>query len=56
MVGTTTSDGGSPLLKSIDDKLGLTASLTRCLADSRESGKIQHPLADIIGQLAPCFI
>ena len=46
----TTSDGGALLLKSIDDKLGLTSSLARCLADSREPSKIQHPLSDIIGQ------
>ncbi len=46
----STSDGGALLLKSIDDKLGLTASLARCLADLREPGKIQHSLSDIIRQ------
>ena len=46
----TTSDGGALLLKSIDDKLGLTASMTRCLVDPRESAKIRHTLTDIIRQ------
>jgi len=46
----TTSDGGALLLKSIDGKLGLTASLARCLADPREPGKVQHQLSDIIRQ------
>jgi len=46
----TTSDGGALLLKSVDDKIGLTASLARCLADPREPAKIQHSLADIIRQ------
>ncbi len=46
----TTSDGGALLLKAVDGKLGLTASLAQCLADPRESGKVQHSLADIIGQ------
>ena len=46
----TTSDGGALLLKSIDDKLGLTASLARCLVDPREPAKVRHSLADIIRQ------
>jgi len=45
-----TSDGGALLLKSIDDKLGLTSAMARCLADPRERGKVRHPLADIIRQ------
>jgi len=46
----TTSDGGALLLKAVDNKLGLTAALFRCLVDPREAGKIQHPLVDIIRQ------
>jgi len=46
----TTSDGGALLLKSIDDKLGLTASMAGCLADPREPAKVRHSLADIIRQ------
>lgn len=46
----TTSDGGALLLKSVDDQLGLTSALARCLTDLRESGKVQHPLADILRQ------
>jgi hypothetical protein len=46
----TTSDGGALLLKSVDDKLGLTASMARCLVDPREPAKVQHSLADIIRQ------
>ena len=47
---STTSDGGALLLKSVDEKLGLTASFAQCLVDPRESGKVQHPLQDIIRQ------
>ena len=46
----TTSDGGALLLKSIDDKLGLTASMAGCLVDPREPAKVRHSLADIIRQ------
>ena len=46
----TTSDGGALLLKSIDDKLSLTASMARCLVDPREPAKVRHSLADIIRQ------
>ena len=46
----TTSDGGALLLKSIDDKFGLTASMARCLVDPREPAKVRHSLADIIRQ------
>ena len=46
----TTSDGGALLLKQIDDKLDLAASMARCLADPREPAKVQHSLTDIIRQ------
>lgn len=42
----TTSDGGALLLKSVDDKLGLAASLARCLVDPRESAKVRHSLVE----------
>ena len=45
-----TSDGGALLLKTVDEKLGLTHRMADCLLDPRESGKIRHSLADMLRQ------
>ena len=44
------SDGGALLLKAADERLGLSASLARCLGDRRQSGKVQHTLYDLLCQ------
>ena len=44
------SDGGALLLKACDERLGLTARLSDCLADDREPGKIRHTLEELIRQ------
>ena len=44
------SDGGAPLLKACDERLGLTERLSQCLADDRQAGKIRHTLDDLIRQ------
>lgn len=44
------SDGGAVLLKSCDERLGLTERLSDCLADDREPGKIRHTLEELIRQ------
>jgi len=44
------SDGGALLLKAADRRLGLIDTLSRCLPDEREPGKIQHELADLVSQ------
>jgi hypothetical protein len=45
-----TSDGGSLLLKAVDDQTGLTDRLAAALTDPREPGKIRHSLRDMLRQ------
>jgi hypothetical protein len=45
-----TSDGGAVVLKAIDDRLGLTAAMTRGLVDDRQPGKVVHSLEDLFRQ------
>ncbi len=44
------SDGGAVLLKAVDRRLGLTAGLAASLVDTRASGRVTHPLADLLAQ------
>lgn len=44
------SDGGAVLLKSIDERLGLTESLAGCLRDVRQQSKVQHEMQELLGQ------
>jgi hypothetical protein len=44
------SDGGALLLKAADDRLGLTARLSACLDDPRESAKIRHEWIELLRQ------
>ena len=44
------SDGGALLLKAADRRLGLIDTLSRCLPDEREPGKVQHELTDLVSQ------
>jgi len=44
------SDGGAILLKAIDDRLGLTWRLASAIHDRRQSGKVVHPLRDLLRQ------
>ncbi len=44
------SDGGALLLKAVDCRLGLIDTLSRCLPDEREPGRVQHGLTDLISQ------
>jgi hypothetical protein len=46
----STSDGGALLLKAADQRYNLTRRMARCLADSREPGKVQHSLLDLFRQ------
>lgn len=45
-----TSDGGALLLKAVDDQIGLTGRLAAALVDTREQGKVRHPLVDMLRQ------
>jgi hypothetical protein len=44
------SDGGAILLKGIDSQLALTKRLAACLADGRQSGKVQHQRVELFRQ------
>lgn len=43
-------DGGAILLKAIDSDLNLTERLAGCIPETREEGKIVHPLLDLLRQ------
>ena len=44
------SDGGALLLKAADRRLGLIDTLSRCLPDEREAGKVTHELTELVSQ------
>ena len=44
------SDGGAVLLKALDDRLGVTERLASSLSDSRQAGKIEHELIELVRQ------
>jgi hypothetical protein len=44
------SDGGLPLLKALDERLGLTAELAEAFRDRRDPAKVEHTLHDLLRQ------
>ena len=44
------SDGGAVLLKAADQGYGLIASMSGCLCDPRQAGKVDHSLRDLFAQ------
>jgi hypothetical protein len=44
------SDGGAILLKACDDRFGLTERLASCIADTRQAGKVEHSIRDLVRQ------
>ncbi len=46
----SSSDGGAMLLKGVDGSLGLTESLSGCLLDPRQVGKIAHTFRELLQQ------
>ena len=46
------SDGGALLLKAADRRLGLIDTLSECLPDDRQEGKVTHTLTDLVAQRA----
>jgi len=48
--GDVTSDGGLPLLRQTDRRIGLTKALARVLPDPRDPERIEHPLLSLIRQ------
>jgi DDE family transposase len=45
-----TSDGGSILVRELDERLGLSELMDRHLSDSRRGKNIQLPLVDLLPQ------
>lgn len=43
-------DGGAILLKACDERLGLTERLAKCIVDSRQAGKVEHSIRDLVRQ------
>ena len=48
--GDVTSDGGLPLLRQLDRKLGLTKALAQALPDPRDPALIDHPQLALVRQ------
>ena len=46
----SSSDGGAILLKAIDEKLGLSERLARCIDDPRQPGKVRHAIEELLRQ------
>jgi hypothetical protein len=44
------SDGGAVLLKKVDAELGLTELLAECLVETRQAGKIDHSIHELLSQ------
>jgi len=44
------TEGGALLLRAVDEQLGLTDALGRAMRDGRQSGKVHHPLLDLLRQ------
>jgi len=44
------SDGGAILLKTCDERLGLSAAMAACLRDSRQQAKVEHSYQEIFQQ------
>ena len=48
--GALTSDAGVLLVQRIDQHLGLSAALARCLPDGRDPARVQHSLLALVRQ------
>lgn len=48
--GEVSSDGGIPLLRQTDRRIGLTKALAKVLPDPRDPDRIEHPLLSLIRQ------
>ena len=48
--GSSSSNGGSLLLREVDRRLGLTAAVARALGDRRQRGKVRHKVEPMVRQ------
>lgn len=51
--GRVITDAGGLLLRDVDSRLGLTASLGECIADPRAPARITHNLKTLLAQRCP---
>lgn len=45
-----TTDGGSPLLRQVDRRIGLLRRFAQCFLDHRDSSRIEHSVAEMVAQ------
>jgi hypothetical protein len=48
--GKITSDGGGLLLREVESRLGILERLAGCFTDHRRQDRIEHPVAQLVGQ------
>ena len=48
--GHLRSDGGAPLLRQVDNGLGVTRGLAACFGDARQQNFVEHSVAELIAQ------
>jgi len=48
--GDIVSDGGAPLLRLVDERIGLTRAAARVFADGRRAASVRHSLRSLIAQ------
>ena len=44
------TEGGAPLLRQVDRKIGLLRRVTRCFSDARDPERVEHPLGEMLAQ------
>jgi len=48
--GQLSTEGGAPLLRQVDRRIGLLRRVTRCFSDARDPERIEHPLGEMLAQ------
>ena len=48
--GQLSTEGGAPLLRAVDRKIGLLGRVVRCFTDARSAQRIEHPLGEMLAQ------
>jgi hypothetical protein len=48
--GQLSTEGGAPLLRQVDRRIGLLRRVVGCFADARDPERIEHPLGEMLAQ------
>ena len=48
--GQLSTEGGAPLLRQVDRKIGLLRRVTRCFTDARHPERVEHSLGEMLAQ------